>query len=104
MKAKLRGLRDIHSAMKRKLASMPERACAQSEYEILSELVRLGKEKERLDEEKKNWQERVTRIDVRLREIARLEESLQQQMADREKAAPDVQDTEWAGREVVIKY
>jgi len=107
MKAKLRGLRNISSAMKHKLASMPERMRSQSEYEILHELARLGKEKERLDGERENWQERVYWIDERLKEVKRLEESLQrrmEQMAAEQEVVLDVQDVKWSGREVIIKY
>jgi len=107
MNVKLRGLRNIPSAMKHKLASMPEQVRVQSEYDILSKLARLGKEKERLGEEKKNWQERVYWIDAHLKEVERLEESLQQrmeQMAADQAVTIDVQDTKRSGREVIIKY
>jgi len=107
MKAKLRGLRHISSAMKHRLVSMPERVCAQSESDILSELARLGKEKQRLDEERENWQERVWSIDARLKDVNKLEEWLQQrmeQMAMKQEVDLDAQDAKWAGHEIVIKY
>jgi len=107
VKAKLGGLRNIPTAMKHKLVSMPEQMRAQSKYDVLSELARLGKEKERLDKEKKNWQERIHWIDARLKEVENLEESLQhriEQMAAEQEVALDVQDARLSGREMIIKY
>ena len=105
MGTKLRGVRNIPSATK---LIRPTRVRAQCEYDIFNKLAQLSQEKARLDKEKKNWQKRVKWIDVHLSEIEKLEESLQRQIAAKEKITPEVQDSkQTAGKErseVVIKY
>jgi len=75
---------------------------------VYNELAQLSREREWLSKEKRNWQERIRRIDARLREIAELQESLQQEVAVRKEADIDIRDAKQAAegekREVVVKY
>jgi|GEM_PF-2410068 len=103
--SKLRGARDIPSIMR---SGQSRGMRAQYEYEILNELAQLSREKEWLNKEKKKWEDRIERIDARLRDIAKQAELLQRRMAPREEIAPDAQDAkqtvEKEGREVVVRY
>jgi len=108
---RLRGLRDISTFMNLRRS----RALAQRNvYEIFNELAQMAREKARLIRERENWQERLDRIDERLKEIDKLEVSLRQCIAEKEKAASDVEDAKDVqdtkqtakseGREVTVKY
>lgn len=48
-----------------------------SPLDMLNQLVQLQREKERITQEKQNWQAKITRIDARLEEIAAMEHKLQ---------------------------
>jgi len=81
----------------------------QYEYEILNELSQLGREKVWLNKEKENWQERINRINNRLLDIEKVEETLiQKQIAMKDQISLDVkggsQTSDKEAREVVIKY
>jgi len=78
VKTRLRGLRDIPSITR--LGGAGQRH-ARHEYEILNELTQLGREKVRLNKERKKWQEQIYRIDERLREVEEQEGPLKQQVA-----------------------
>lgn len=97
--SKIRGVRDIPTSIE--LARSRATSVHQREYEMLSELARLGREKVWLYKEKENWQEKVNQIDGRLRDIKKLEKSLYRQMED-------LQTARHAARperpEIVVKY
>jgi len=103
---KLKGLEDIPSTMspRRLRRSLTE---PDHEHEIFSEMARLSREKLWLSRERQSWQERIERIDARLKEVAKLEESLQQQMV---KKSPTFCDTKQTAKndnskhEVIVKY
>lgn len=105
MRTKFRGIRDIPSVVKLKRLGQVRARC---EYETLNELARLSREKTWLNKEKENWQERIDRIDARLREIEELERSLHQRMAVEEKINTDAQGAMQVAdkekHEVTIKY
>jgi len=62
---RIRGLQDVmHTTERSKLG-------------VLNKLAQLQREKERITQEKQNWQTKVALIDVRLEEIAAMEKKLQ---------------------------
>lgn len=62
---RIRGLQDVmHTTERSKLG-------------VLNKLAQLQRDKERITQEKQNWQTKVALIDVRLEEIAALEKKLQ---------------------------
>lgn len=77
---KLRSLQDIPSAI-RNLRSGLSSQGEHNEYRIFNELAQLSRERARLGKERENWQERLDRIDTRLKQIEKEEESLRQQIA-----------------------
>jgi len=108
MKHAVKGLHGIPSIMKLR---QRQRVCLQVQYEheIFSERAQLSREKTWLNEEKENWQERINRINNRLLDIEKLEETLiQKQMAMKEQIPLDIergsQTSYKEAREVVIKY
>lgn len=108
MKHAVKGLHGTPSIMKLR---QRQRVCLQVQYEheIFSERAQLSREKTWLNEEKENWQERINRINNRLLNIEKLEETLiQKQMAMKEQISRNVEggsrtpDREL--REMIIKY
>ena len=57
------------------------RATRQSPLDVLNQLVQLQREKERLTQEKQNWQTKLTLIETRLEEIVAEEKKLQSSLA-----------------------
>lgn len=103
MKYAIKGLCNIPSVTKLR------RVRSQTQYEILNELAQLSREKVQLNKEKENWQEKINRVNKRLLDIERLEETLiQKQMAMKEQIPLDVeggsQTSYKEARVVVIKY
>lgn len=106
MKHAIKGLCDIPNVTKlgqrRRVYSQ-----AQYEYEILSELAQLSREKTWLNKEKENWQEKINRINNRVLDIERLEETLiQKQMAMKEQISLDIDNrpSDKKANEMIIKY
>jgi hypothetical protein len=106
MKNTIKRLYDIPSMAKlgqrRRMGSQ-----IQYEHEVLTELAQLSREKTWLNKEKDNWQERISRIDNRLLEIGKLEETLiQKQMAMKEQVSPDIDNcpSDKKTNEMIIKY
>lgn len=57
------------------------RATRQSALDVLNQLVQLQREKERITQEKQNWQAKLTLIEARLEAIAAAENKLQSYLA-----------------------
>lgn len=106
MKHTIKGLCDIPNGTKigqrRRMGSQ-----VQYEYEVLNELSQLSREKTWLNKEKENWRERINRINNRLLDIERLEETLiQKQMAMKEQISLDIDNrpSDKKANEMIIKY
>jgi len=105
MKHTIKGLCDVNMmklGQRRRMGSQ-----VQYEYEVLTELSQLSREKTWLNKEKENWQERINRINNRLLEIGKLEETLiQKQMAMKEQVSPDIDNcpSDKKANEMIIKY
>ena len=102
---KLRSLQDIPSAIKNLKSGLRSQG-KYDEYATFNELAQLSRERVRLGKERENWQEKLDRIDARLEQIEKQEESLRQQIAMKisSHAKGHGQPAAKESREMVLKY
>ncbi|MBD3182400.1 hypothetical protein GF312_08915 [Candidatus Poribacteria bacterium] len=107
MERRIRGIRDIPNTTKRIKTALRMRN-HYDEYDIYNELAGLGRERQRLNKEKNNWEKRIDRISKRLEEIDEEENELMERLGVREKINKQNQnakDNESEKKaEVILKY
>jgi uncharacterized protein (DUF3084 family) len=85
--ARVKGLQDVLN---------DESAPGRTRMSVLNRLSKLQREKDRISQERSNWQEKVDAIDARLAQIAELQNKLQPLLADAETPCKELHQPEHA--------